>query len=302
MRRARWPPSERAIDEAPRYDRQERHDQADVAQVQVLQDRRRHARDGERGQTRRPRDRHDRAHRDEHRQPDDQGRPARRRRSTAAERQHQHDRYRRVKVEVEGTRLERASLSVQPAGASGADQPQHRVVVGAEVICPGGRPIYAGSARMSSRKTAAAHAVARKAAPPTHQRQPPDSDGGSDERRARASMVGTQVSRLVRHRPDDKRPISNERHSGGPCSGSSTCYYRRRARPVGRRTAPCAKCERLIGRRLAEAAGAPIGLATAMPAGLVQLEWCASFGGPAGPACTPSSTTVSGVSPRRSDG
>ena len=41
------------------------------------------------------------------------------------------------------------------------------------------------------------------------------------------------------------------------------------------------RCERLIGRRLAEPAGAPIGLPTAMPAGLVQLEWCASFGGPA---------------------
>ena len=37
----------------------------------------------------------------------------------------------------------------------------------------------------------------------------------------------------------------------------------------------------LIGRRPAEPAGAPIGLPTAMPAGLVQLEWCASFGGPA---------------------
>jgi ComF family protein len=45
--------------------------------------------------------------------------------------------------------------------------------------------------------------------------------------------------------------------------------------------APCAKCELLIGRRLAEPVGAPIGLPTAMPAGIVQLEWCASFGGPA---------------------
>jgi ComF family protein len=46
-------------------------------------------------------------------------------------------------------------------------------------------------------------------------------------------------------------------------------------------TAPCGKCELLIGRRLAEPAGAPLGLPSAMPAGLVQLEWCASFGGPA---------------------
>lgn len=45
--------------------------------------------------------------------------------------------------------------------------------------------------------------------------------------------------------------------------------------------APCAGCERMIGRRLTEPAGAPIGLPAAMPAGLVQLEWCASFGGPA---------------------
>jgi len=46
-------------------------------------------------------------------------------------------------------------------------------------------------------------------------------------------------------------------------------------------SAPCAECERLIGRRLAEPAGAPIGLPTAMPVGLAQLEWCSSFGGPA---------------------
>ena len=45
--------------------------------------------------------------------------------------------------------------------------------------------------------------------------------------------------------------------------------------------APCAACERHIGRRLGEPVGAPIGLSSALPPGLVQLEWCASFGGPA---------------------
>jgi ComF family protein len=45
--------------------------------------------------------------------------------------------------------------------------------------------------------------------------------------------------------------------------------------------APCAACERRIGRRLGEPAGAPIGLSSPMPPGLVQLEWCAAFGGPA---------------------
>src|SRR4029450_6819328 len=46
-------------------------------------------------------------------------------------------------------------------------------------------------------------------------------------------------------------------------------------------TAPCPNCERLIGRRLAEPAGAPSGLPTARPGGPVQREWCASCGGPA---------------------
>jgi ComF family protein len=45
--------------------------------------------------------------------------------------------------------------------------------------------------------------------------------------------------------------------------------------------APCTACELRIGRRLGEPAGAPIGLSSPLPAGLVQLEWCASFGGPA---------------------
>lgn len=45
--------------------------------------------------------------------------------------------------------------------------------------------------------------------------------------------------------------------------------------------APCPKCARLIGRRLGEPAGAPLGLAVAMPLGLAQLEWCAAFTGAA---------------------
>jgi ComF family protein len=43
--------------------------------------------------------------------------------------------------------------------------------------------------------------------------------------------------------------------------------------------APCAACARQIGRRLGQPAGTPLGLAAAMPAGLVQLEWCAAFTG-----------------------
>jgi ComF family protein len=36
-----------------------------------------------------------------------------------------------------------------------------------------------------------------------------------------------------------------------------------------------------MSRRLDEPAGVPIGLAASQPAGIVQLEWCASFNGPA---------------------
>ena len=44
---------------------------------------------------------------------------------------------------------------------------------------------------------------------------------------------------------------------------------------------PCADCRRLIARRLGEPPSVPLGLGSAMPAGLVQLEWCAAFTGPA---------------------
>ena len=43
----------------------------------------------------------------------------------------------------------------------------------------------------------------------------------------------------------------------------------------------CDDCGHVLGRRLDEPAGAPIGLAVGQPAGLVQLEWCAAYGGPA---------------------
>jgi len=43
----------------------------------------------------------------------------------------------------------------------------------------------------------------------------------------------------------------------------------------------CGGCRGLLERRLGEPPGVPIGLATALPRGLVQLEWCAAFSGPA---------------------
>ncbi len=43
----------------------------------------------------------------------------------------------------------------------------------------------------------------------------------------------------------------------------------------------CAACRHHLARRLDEPPGAPIGLPTAQPAGIAQLEWCASFNGPA---------------------
>ncbi|MBA2556106.1 MAG: hypothetical protein H0V12_01975, partial [Chloroflexi bacterium] len=43
----------------------------------------------------------------------------------------------------------------------------------------------------------------------------------------------------------------------------------------------CGKCRRNLERRLDEPAGMPIGLPGTVPRGLVQLEWCASFTGPA---------------------
>jgi len=43
----------------------------------------------------------------------------------------------------------------------------------------------------------------------------------------------------------------------------------------------CEACAVVLRRRLNEPAATPIGLAGALPAGLVQLEWCAAFTGPA---------------------
>jgi ComF family protein len=42
----------------------------------------------------------------------------------------------------------------------------------------------------------------------------------------------------------------------------------------------CEICQRSLLRRLDEPAGAPLGMPVAMPAGLVQMEWCATFSGP----------------------
>ncbi len=42
----------------------------------------------------------------------------------------------------------------------------------------------------------------------------------------------------------------------------------------------CAPCSRPLRRRLAEPAGAPLGMPVRMPAGLLQLEWCATYSGP----------------------
>lgn len=42
----------------------------------------------------------------------------------------------------------------------------------------------------------------------------------------------------------------------------------------------CETCRRSLWRRLDEPAGCPLGLPAAMPAGLVQVEWCATFSGP----------------------
>src|SRR3712207_222251 len=43
----------------------------------------------------------------------------------------------------------------------------------------------------------------------------------------------------------------------------------------------CPKCRRHLSRRRDEPAGVPIGLPSRQPAGLVQLEWCAAYNGPA---------------------
>ncbi len=43
----------------------------------------------------------------------------------------------------------------------------------------------------------------------------------------------------------------------------------------------CPACRRPLERRLAEPAGLPLGLPGNVPPGLVQVEWCAAFSGPA---------------------
>jgi ComF family protein len=43
----------------------------------------------------------------------------------------------------------------------------------------------------------------------------------------------------------------------------------------------CGDCRKPLERRLDEPPGAPLGLVAPLPAGLVQLEWCAAFTGPA---------------------
>jgi ComF family protein len=43
----------------------------------------------------------------------------------------------------------------------------------------------------------------------------------------------------------------------------------------------CIRCRASLTRRQAEPAGVPLGLPTRVPAGIVQLEWCAAYNGPA---------------------
>lgn len=42
----------------------------------------------------------------------------------------------------------------------------------------------------------------------------------------------------------------------------------------------CSRCARPLRRRMDEPPGSPVGLAIPVPAGLVQVEWCAAFTGP----------------------
>src|SRR5690242_17745525 len=43
----------------------------------------------------------------------------------------------------------------------------------------------------------------------------------------------------------------------------------------------CGRCRKTLMRRVNEPAGVPLGLPTKVPAGIVQLEWCAAYNGPA---------------------
>jgi len=43
----------------------------------------------------------------------------------------------------------------------------------------------------------------------------------------------------------------------------------------------CGRCRKTLMRRVNEPAGVPLGLPTKLPAGIVQLEWCAAYNGPA---------------------
>ena len=43
----------------------------------------------------------------------------------------------------------------------------------------------------------------------------------------------------------------------------------------------CGRCRRYLTRRLSEPAGVPLGLSSRQPAGIIQLEWCAAYAGPA---------------------
>lgn len=43
----------------------------------------------------------------------------------------------------------------------------------------------------------------------------------------------------------------------------------------------CPPCRTHLARRMAEPAGMPLGLPSSLPSGLVQVEWCSSFTGPA---------------------
>lgn len=43
----------------------------------------------------------------------------------------------------------------------------------------------------------------------------------------------------------------------------------------------CGQCRRALARRIGEPAGMPLGLPSRQPGGIVQLEWCAAYNGPA---------------------